>query len=724
MNPWSPLTVDCETVEALAQVIRAEGRPVHVNVLARAAVRAHLQQVAERRYAPGAQYMPCETIWLDGQRVAVRAVQPASNPRQGAFKILTLVLPDGSKRYMAAEIPGAQARDTKRVPGKKVRSVVEGEDALAIRTAVRRAAAADVRFACFQDAQGDHCCLEEMLPAVEREEFTRAWPLLEGLFAAGVIRSRPIEELVMAVWGQENDGSKAYPLMAFALNVALERSGKARWLGDGWALESQWGQLQARRALVAPRQSNEVELPPGVKVDSRDDSPGENATSAPDMGRQADAIEEDLEAWRARRRAAAEFTLAAAHFYGNWLPLTQDLRRVFPPVQSRSYAVTFYHRFGTDQSSFQAWVSWHQGRIIGSPALYQALYEHDIYPGARLVVSHRGNLWEYDIQTKPAVGEQRLRVRRVFLSSDVLQYEEVEEPLRYQVDGDVFVAAARWEDLPALFRQAEEAGAGIFQLMYEQCREWWEASGRRPLHVTPQQLFHAIHFDDEGRLTSPATIAWELWRRLAFLSAGGGRYLFRPEKGDAVRSVAPSVRASGPEKAPRDQTGQKRPPPEGIRAKPPTPIPTERSAAGSGDGQLHDVDPGGQEARPQEEPGHAPNRTAHVVDANGAAPADSGGAQDGPESADGKTAPSTEQHEAKQEHGEQATDVPPQPGQPPVTEKPQDRGSTVHRPISERLRAPSIKRVLQLSGAQLRQPVEACSQGAAHKLVPIDECVT
>jgi hypothetical protein len=53
--------------------------------------------------------------------------------------------------------------------------------------------------------------------------------------------------------------------------------------------------------------------------------------------------------------------------------------------------------------------------------------------------------------------------------------------------------------------------------------------------VTADRLFQAVHFDEQGRMTSKATIVWELWRRLAFEAIGSGRYRFRPEFGDSVR---------------------------------------------------------------------------------------------------------------------------------------------------------------------------------------------
>ena len=143
-----------ETIDLtrLAQVIAQAGRPVHVNMLARAVVRARLEAEAEGRlYAPGAQYTPEETIRFHGQLAMVKAVKAGGNPKQGPFKILTLALPDGTERYMAAEVPGAPAEDRQPVTDEQVGR--DEQDGPAIRTAVQEALGADDRFVWFQDAR-------------------------------------------------------------------------------------------------------------------------------------------------------------------------------------------------------------------------------------------------------------------------------------------------------------------------------------------------------------------------------------------------------------------------------------------------------------------------------------------------------------------------------------------------------------------------------------------
>ncbi len=545
MDTWSGTAIEDVDLRVLAQEVREAGQPVHLNVLAQAALRARLKAATtERLYAPGAKYTEKEIIRFEGQPVIIDSVETGSNPKQGQFQVLTLRLPNGKVRYMAAGIDGAPARDRKSISlsEKRIQTILDGEDGPTIRATVQAALQRDRQFVRFQDAEGDYWCLTEMLPEVSNEDLARIWPLLHGRLQNGTFRPLATEELVKALWGQENDGSPAYLLKAFALNVALQRNPQARWLGKGWVLAAEWEALRQRPALVAPRQENVIEPPPGVTPDVEAEENEEEKVIRKRRRKLAKPLkpatqrEEDLEAWRSHRRLNAAITLRAQHYYGNWLPLTEDMAAVFPPYASGSYQVTFYHRFSGEETSFPAWVDQEQGRVLGSAEMYQAFYENGIYPGAKLIISHRGGPWDYDIRTVPVDRPRRLLVRRVrLLDTGTLEYEETEEPIRYEVDGDVFIADARWEDLPALFQQAEEAGAGIFQLMWEKCVEWWEASGRQPLCVDAQQLFKAIHYGE--RLTTKATIAWELWQREAFEPVGSGKYLFRPEKLDRKRPV-------------------------------------------------------------------------------------------------------------------------------------------------------------------------------------------
>ncbi len=527
------------SADALVQLIRQAGRPVHINVLTRAALQAWLETGGERHYAPGADYQVGETVLLEGQRTVVKAVQPGHNPLQGFFSVVTLALPDGTERLMAAGISGAPAGERRPVSEAEVDEVLRSQG-MAARQAVRAALSADPRCVSCQTLQGDLWCLAEMLPPVSQADLQRGLSALSQEQAGGEPVSWTTGQLVQAVWGMTDDGSNEYALHAFALSRALDACGEAVCLGDCWMPAQVWQAFITRPTLETPAQPTRVTIPAGVQAASEVEAAREQRQETVKVDEESVTPEpagEDLETWRQNRPVHAVFVLHARHYYEGWLPLSGQVRRLFPPLTSGRQEVIFHHHFGDEPSSFRAWVDHRQGRIWISPEMYHVFRQHRIYPGARLRLSAR-NEREYDIATREPTRTGPIRVWRMWLDEDgTIQYEDHEEPRLYDVDENVYLADVRFEDLEALFRQAEEVGNSIFGLMYQKAVEWWEAAGRKELIVTADRLFEAIHFDERGRATSKATIAWELWRRSAFEPVGGGRYRFKPEFADRVRSV-------------------------------------------------------------------------------------------------------------------------------------------------------------------------------------------
>jgi len=543
------MTENDVNLDIQSQAIRETGRPVHTNILARSAVRAWLETGAgERYYAPGAQYRAGETVLFNDQYATVKSVQEGGNPVQGSFTVLTLVLPDGTECLMAAQVPGAPAEDHRPATEAQLEATWRTQGAQA-RQAVQTALRADSRFVHYQSLQGDLWCLAEMLPQVRPTDLQKALATLPDELLNGELVSRTTEELVVTTWGLEDDGSDIYALHAFALSQALDRRQDAINLGDRWASARACETFTARPTLGTPRILVQVILPEGVEepdaaqieqIQQQETATQDEYDEGPEVKEPAE--EKDLETWRRDHPTHAVFTLHARHYYEGWLLLRGQVQRLFPPLASGRQEVVFHHHFGDEPESLRALVDREQGRVWLSRKMYETFRRHRVYPGARLRLSAR-NEREFDIATRETDKTDPIRVWRMWLDEEGrIEYEEHQEPRLYDVSDDVYVADVRFEDLEALFRQAEGVGNSIFGLMYQQAAEWWEAGGREDLLVTADRLFEAVHFDEQGRMTSKATIAWELWRRLAFESVGSGRYRFRPEFGSRVRSVKPASR--------------------------------------------------------------------------------------------------------------------------------------------------------------------------------------
>ena len=525
-------------LEGLAKVIREKGQPVHVNVLARASVQSQLEaEAGQRSYVPGARYIQGETIRFRRQSATVKSVRIGGNPKQGRFNVLTLVLADGTERYMAAEVPGAPAQGRQPVTNEQVDRIIK-EHGLAFRTAIQEAMSTDDRFVWFQDTRGDHWCLAEMLPGVGDEELGKVADVLVKELDDGEPVSKTTEELIRAVWGAGDDGSNTYALRAFALGQVLLSCVDVEPLGGRWVWTETWEAFTEREPLAVPRIHTQEEIAAGIPLASEAEAEEElrkEEVIAHDVMVADENVElEDLEAWRRNRPGYAVFTLSAPHYYEGWLPLTKQVERLFPPLEAGKQEVIFHHHFGNESESFRSWVDQERQRIWVSKDMYETFRCYGIYPGARLRVSYRTER-EYDVATRPTTKTEPVRVWRMWLEDGEIRYSDDLEPRQYDIDDDVFVADVRFEDREALFQQAMSVGKSIFNLMWDQAKEWWEAHGGQDLYVTVEDLFEAIHYDEQGRMTSKATIAWEFWRRLAFKSAGSGKYLFQPRFGALVR---------------------------------------------------------------------------------------------------------------------------------------------------------------------------------------------
>jgi hypothetical protein len=533
-------------LDELAQVIRETGRPVPITVLTRVAVRVLLEDRAkERCYVPGAQYTQGETIRFNGQLSIVKSVRLGNNPRQGHFKVLTLALPDGTEQYMVAEVDGAPYQDRETVSDQHVRTIADGEKGLSVRTVVQEAMSEDSRFVWFQDVQRDQWCLTEMLPEVGDEELTKVANVLVKGLENGEPVSKTTEELVQAVWGAGDDGSNVYALRAFALGRTLSSCDDVESLGEQWLWAETWATFTERDPLTVPRMpaGDGITADESLVNEFEDELEKEESSVAKDTSVEKDINLEDIEAWRDNRPKTAVFTLSARHYYEGWLPLTKRVERLFPPLADGKLEVIFHYHFKTGRGVFRAWIDQEQRRVWVSKEMYETFQHHSIYPGARLIMSYRTRR-EYDIATRPTTKTEPVQVWRMWMENGEIQYSEDSEPRQYDIDDDVFVADVRFEDREALFMQAMKVGKSIFRLMWDQAQEWLRAQDGKVLYVTVDDLFEAIHRSEKGRMTSKASIAWELWRRKAFKPVGEGKYLFQPKYGDLARRAETQVKAT------------------------------------------------------------------------------------------------------------------------------------------------------------------------------------
>ncbi|MBN1177760.1 MAG: hypothetical protein JXD18_01000 [Anaerolineae bacterium] len=543
------MTSQATELDHLEALIRDRGGPVSIDALAREHLRlGMLAETRMRTYAPGSQYRVGETLRLDSVAAEVISVESGSNPQQGKFDVLTLRLPDGSQQRWAAGVANAPTD----IPVSEGAASEVDPAALdeawkshrpEIMNATRAVLEADPRFVEFADMW----CLYDLLPPIDP---TMRASLLAALPTEpeddGPV-SCSTEDLVEVLWNIENDGSQAYVLHAFVVNTTLALEPDIYTLGnERWVSRSAWNAFAEREQVTAPRMQTQIELPDGIVpvTDAEaEEFLHEETRAAAETPDASSPTEEDLtpERWRQQRRACETFTLRARDYYAASLSLTKPLRRLFPHFYGERLEILFNHHFGDAPEMLRAWVDFEHNRILLSREMYETFRRHKIYPGARLQICAVNDV-EYQMTTRERMRDEPVQVWRMWLDEETGEIEyamDIETP-DYDIDPRAFIADVRFEDIEALFQQAAETGNSIFGLMYEEAKRRWEEGGRESLTVTVDELYPAIHASPEGRMTSKATIAVELWQRLAFEAMGGGRYRFRPEFGALRRGTPPT----------------------------------------------------------------------------------------------------------------------------------------------------------------------------------------
>jgi hypothetical protein len=450
---------------------------------------------------------------------------------------------------MALDVPGhrdriwnsGQTTDDRAISAEVARQLMASGVASQVTEAVREALEADGRFLVY----GENGCLmvtlAPPLPEVTDQQLNDAAAALPDQLVDHRLSTRTTEELVDVAWLADDDADEVLRrIRRLALQQALaDRVDMVVDLHGHWASRRAWNEFLARGGDPnSVRQPTTIELPHGVSAATSD-------TVRETQREEGEDPETPVVAGDAT--AAATFTLLSRHVWGGWLPINRSVERMLPVRQSEGWPLKLVAHVGGAPVELEGVVDTVGRRIVITPpeALQDLLREANWYPGARM------RLWalneeRYQLGVTPVEPAQLLRVWRIWLKGDRLESACDMQPVDYKIDQDAFVSAAGREDPEALIVQALGASNSIFGLMYAHAVALWERQDRQPLYVRPDELFAALQGDPAMRMTSPATIAWELWRRLAFQGQGDGSYLFRPEYGVHQRYRVAARRGPGP----------------------------------------------------------------------------------------------------------------------------------------------------------------------------------
>ncbi len=152
--------------------------------------------------------------------------------------------------------------------------------------------------------------------------------------------------------------------------------------------------------------------------------------------------------------------------------------------------------------------------------------EAGIPAGTKLWLERRGD-WAYRIAPRPLSRPQAVCCKLVWIEEGELRFAETEIEMRYEGDAHLFKAELRFEDVDALFREAEESGLSIFDALWYTFPELAQLDPEGKVHYT--ELFNAVFF--RHRMCSPRSVVTELYTRPCFVPVGGGYFRFEPQRG-------------------------------------------------------------------------------------------------------------------------------------------------------------------------------------------------
>ncbi|MBC8446827.1 MAG: Eco57I restriction-modification methylase domain-containing protein [Chloroflexi bacterium] len=226
------------------------------------------------------------------------------------------------------------------------------------------------------------------------------------------------------------------------------------------------------------------------------------------------------------RLPSLEFVLNFAHRVAGTVPLTSRTRRVFPRGDGPRTQITFIG--GRSGERMPAWVMHEDRYAWGLKAWYD---DNLIWAGACIQLETTGNPLEMivDVVPLPQPQEEPVRIARVKDGRLVFQWQNRAIPYKY--DPLMLIAETRFEDVEALWLEAEQVGKPVFEVM---CDLFPELARLHPQgHVHARTLYSAANL---VRRCAPGTVFSELSQRLCFDPVGDGYWSYDPDLRD-VKAV-------------------------------------------------------------------------------------------------------------------------------------------------------------------------------------------
>ena len=217
-------------------------------------------------------------------------------------------------------------------------------------------------------------------------------------------------------------------------------------------------------------------------------------------------------------------TLTYLHIMEGFFPMGKRLGKAFKTGEDPSLV----HIQVVDGDPVPFLVSQEEGvvKALDPEVIRHRFLEIGIPAGTRLWLEYR-NEYEYRLFPRPLPAPKPVRCKLVFLDEGHLVIQESEIQVAFEHNANIFKAELRFEDLGALFAEADQKGLSIFDTLYYTFEELTAKNPNTRLHYT--EAFNAVFF--QQRMCSPRSVESELYTRPCFVPVGDGYFKFEAQRG-------------------------------------------------------------------------------------------------------------------------------------------------------------------------------------------------
>jgi hypothetical protein len=222
------------------------------------------------------------------------------------------------------------------------------------------------------------------------------------------------------------------------------------------------------------------------------------------------------------RVPSVEFVLNFAHRVTGTVPLTSRIQRAFPQGDGPRTRITFID--GRSGERMPGWVMQEDRYAWGLREWYE---ENLIWAGAYIRLETTENPLEMIVDYIPLSQPREEQVRVPYVVEGRLTFEWQTRTIPYKYDPLMLIAETRFEDVEALWLEAEKVGKPIFEVTCDVFPELAHLHSQG--HVHARTLYSAVNL---VRRCAPGTVFGTLSARPCFDSVGDGYWAYDPDLRD------------------------------------------------------------------------------------------------------------------------------------------------------------------------------------------------